>query len=146
MTAKVHVGEASDGMALARAEQLTPLEDRIKSLHSSMISVRDLQDLMREQARQRRPTHPEVPSCSATVRGWQTGPVAGTPAQLAATTVDWRPVRGGEGGLRRTGKSAHLRGGAAILGRSRAPQHAAAFPAELPTPSPYLRRARRGSV
>jgi len=55
VTAKVRVGEASDGVALARAEQLTPLEDRIKSLHSSMISVRDLQDLMREQseARQR---------------------------------------------------------------------------------------------
>jgi hypothetical protein len=50
VTAKVHVGEASAGVALARAEQLTPLEDRIKSLHASMISVRDLQDQMREQA------------------------------------------------------------------------------------------------
>mmetsp|Transcript_12047 Transcript_12047/g.37045 ORF Transcript_12047/g.37045 Transcript_12047/m.37045 type:complete len:203 (-) Transcript_12047:430-1038(-) len=58
VNAKIIVGEVGEGVALAKAEQLTPLEDRIKSLHSSMISVRDLQDQMREQdeARQKMTT------------------------------------------------------------------------------------------
>ena len=34
---------------VARAEHLTPIEERIKRLHDSMITVRDLQDQMRKQ-------------------------------------------------------------------------------------------------
>ncbi len=53
MTAKITVGEVPEGIALARAEQLTPLEDRIKRLHFDLVSVRDLQDQMREADEQR---------------------------------------------------------------------------------------------
>jgi len=49
--AKIMVGGPGEGVALAKAEHITPLEERIKRLHSKMISVRDLQDRQREQAR-----------------------------------------------------------------------------------------------
>ena len=47
--AKISVGEPPDLVEVARAEHLTPIEERIKRLHDSMITVRDLQDQMREQ-------------------------------------------------------------------------------------------------
>ena len=39
---------------LAKTEHLTPIEERIKSLHESMNAVRDLQDQLRDQVRVRR--------------------------------------------------------------------------------------------
>ena len=53
VSAKITVGEQGDGVELAKAEQLAPLEDRVKRLHTSMISVRDLQDQQREQDEER---------------------------------------------------------------------------------------------
>lgn len=47
--AKISVGEPPDLVEIAKAEHLTPIEERIKRLHDSMITVRDLQDQMREQ-------------------------------------------------------------------------------------------------
>ncbi len=47
--AKFRVGDPADLIALAKTEHLSPIEERIKSLHESMNAVRDLQDQMREQ-------------------------------------------------------------------------------------------------
>ena len=49
VSAKFTVGEPPDLIKLAKTEHLTPLEERIRSLHESMNAVRDLQDQMREQ-------------------------------------------------------------------------------------------------
>ena len=49
VTAKISVGEPPDLIKLAKTEHLTPIEQRIKSLHESMNAVRDMQDQMREQ-------------------------------------------------------------------------------------------------
>lgn len=49
VSAKISVGEPPDLIKLAKTEHLTPIEQRIKSLHESMNAVRDMQDQMREQ-------------------------------------------------------------------------------------------------
>ena len=49
VTAKITVGDPPDLIQLAKTEHLSPIEERIKSLHESMNAVRDLQDQMREQ-------------------------------------------------------------------------------------------------
>lgn len=49
VAAKISVGDPPDLIQLATSEQLTPVELRIKKLHESMITVRDLQDQMKEQ-------------------------------------------------------------------------------------------------
>lgn len=48
-SAKFTVGDPPDLIQLAKTEHLSPIEERIKSLHESMNAVRDLQDQMREQ-------------------------------------------------------------------------------------------------
>jgi len=53
VVAKLAVGEPPDMVALAKAEHLSPVEERIKNLHKAMIAVRDLQDQIREQDEQR---------------------------------------------------------------------------------------------
>ena len=49
VSAKIQVGDPPDLIQLAKTEHLSPVEERIKSLHESMNAVRDLQDQMREQ-------------------------------------------------------------------------------------------------
>ena len=49
VSAKIRVGDPPDLIQLAKTEHLSPIEERIKSLHEAMNSVRDLQDQMREQ-------------------------------------------------------------------------------------------------
>ena len=42
-------GSAAAGGGLATADDLSPIEERIRRLHHGIVSVRDLQDQMREQ-------------------------------------------------------------------------------------------------
>lgn len=47
--AKIEIGDPPDLIQLAKTEHLSPIEERIKSLHESMIKVRDLQDQIKAQ-------------------------------------------------------------------------------------------------
>lgn len=47
--AQLVVGEPPDLIQLAKTEHLSPIEERIKNLHESMIMLRDMQDQIRAQ-------------------------------------------------------------------------------------------------